>query len=291
VFVPPMAIYLRMLFYRLLRSVRGDYHHMSSVRDSSSSLQNCRNNVVELSLPPQEAEANADGSSVPIPVTKQLSDTSGTLSLDDSVQSATVRKQTSSSHVHSAHELNCSSSRGVVVSTSYTEMALASTRSKIAANLSATQSGLNNTEGAVIGRAPSAQWMAGLTALLVDDCRSQNKTFEMLLGRLGCKCLAAEDGAEALEIVRNLGSDEVVDFVLMDNYMPMMTGAETTQELRAMGYRGPIIGLFGPALPAEIVEFQAGGGDEVLWKPLNLYQLHSVLHQRLPLLGRGPSCC
>jgi CheY-like chemotaxis protein len=195
---------------------------MSSVSDSSSSLQNRRNNVVELSLPPQEAEANTDGSSVPI---------------------------------------------------------------------RAAQSGLNNTGGAVIGRAPPAQWMAGLTVLLVDDSRSQNKTFEILLGRLGCKCLAAVDGTEAVEIVRNLGSDEVVDFVLMDDYMPMMNGAETTQELRAIGYRGPIIGLFGHSLPAEIVEFLAGGGDEVLWKPLDLYQLHSVLHQRLPLLGRGPSSC
>jgi CheY-like chemotaxis protein len=226
---------------------------MSSVSDSSSSLQNRRNNVVELSLPPQEAEANTDGSSVPIPIMKQLSDTSGTLSLDASVQSATVRKQTSSSHVHSVRRLICS------------------------------------RETSVISR--PAQWMAGLTVLLVDDSRSQNKTFEILLGRLGCKCLAAVDGTEAVEIVRNLGSDEVVDFVLMDDYMPMLNGAVTNQELRAMGYRGPIIGLFGHSLPAEIVEFLAGGGDEVLWKPLDLYQLHSVLHQRLPLLGRGPSSC
>jgi CheY-like chemotaxis protein len=216
VFVPPMATYLRMLFYRLLRSVRGDYHHMSSVRDSSSSLQNCRNNVVELSLPPQEAEANTDGSSVPI---------------------------------------------------------------------RAAQSGLNNTGGAVIGRAPPAQWMAGLTALLVDDSRICNRLTGLLLTRLGCKCLAATDGAKAVEIVRNLGSTEVIDFVLMDDHMPIMHGHEASNTLRAMGFRNPIIGHSSSGDLGDIAEFKAAGADAVLSRPLDLQDLQSLLHQLLPLLG------
>ena len=60
------------------------------------------------------------------------------------------------------------------------------------------------------------------------------------------------------------------DIILMDFVMPEMDGPTATRELRSMGYKGPIFGVTGNALPADIDHFLSQGADRVFTKPLNL---------------------
>ena len=86
----------------------------------------------------------------------------------------------------------------------------------------------------------------------------------------GHTCSEAADGLEAIAMVKekidhaNGGNGKPFDAILMDFIMPNMDGPTATKEIRALGYRGPILGVTGnggsgcpsywnqPPLPATI---------------------------------------
>jgi CheY-like chemotaxis protein len=49
-----------------------------------------------------------------------------------------------------------------------------------------------------------------------------------------------------------------------------MRGPEATKHIRALGYKGIIVGVTGNALPEDIKEFIDHGADMVLTKPFDL---------------------
>ena len=124
--------------------------------------------------------------------------------------------------------------------------------------------------------------MMGLCVLIVDDSRVNRKFTTRLLStsNYGMNLLEAEDGLAAIEMLRNLCPvlhDSKVDVVLMDNRMPRMDGLTTTRELRALGYRGVIIGVTGDAQEDDIKLFKSSGADAVLSKPITFKQLERCL--------------
>lgn len=52
---------------------------------------------------------------------------------------------------------------------------------------------------------------------------------------------------------------------------------EILQKIRELGYRGPIIGVTGNAMIADIDTFTTHGADEVLIKPMSIDDLKVVL--------------
>lgn len=68
-----------------------------------------------------------------------------------------------------------------------------------------------------------------------------------------------------------------LDFVLMDNYMPILDGAGACVQMRAMGFVRPIIGLTGHALGEDLQAFKDAGANAVLTKPLDCNELKSIL--------------
>ena len=69
---------------------------------------------------------------------------------------------------------------------------------------------------------------SGYTVLLVDDHQEYLQATRTLLEREGHLVLTADNGKDALEILKN----EKVDLALLDYYMPGMTGEEVVTELR-----------------------------------------------------------
>jgi signal transduction histidine kinase/CheY-like chemotaxis protein len=220
-------------------------------------------------------------------------------------------------------------------------------------------------------------WLTGYTALLVDDSNSSLKMLGMLLKKLGCKCLTAQDGTDAVSIIQKVlinaamvtstnsdhsqaanssthsavagisvaalasttstisvastmsvsvsgatagtgggiaslektppekNSDKSfsahksgvvlvqhvkkVDFVLMDNFMPVMNGPDACRQMRALGYGNPIIGLTGHALADDLDAFKSAGADQVLSKPLDISVFQALLKQLLPQLNAAVS--
>jgi CheY-like chemotaxis protein len=121
------------------------------------------------------------------------------------------------------------------------------------------------------------EWLSGFTVLLVDDSLSNLKMVGMLMKRLGCKCVTAANGADALEMVKSKGGIDAFDFVLMDNYMPVMDGSTACKKLRELGFTRPIIGLTGHVLGEDMTTFKEAGANAVLTKPLDVSELKSIL--------------
>jgi two-component system, sensor histidine kinase len=87
--------------------------------------------------------------------------------------------------------------------------------------------------------------------LVVDDSRMCRKMLLKCLRADGHTCFEAEDGLEAIAMVKErighaTGSlGKPFDAVLMDFIMPNMDGPTATQEIRALGYTAPIFGVTG----------------------------------------------
>jgi len=108
-----------------------------------------------------------------------------------------------------------------------------------------------------------------LTALVVDDNTINRKVAIHMLERMGfrrSKIDLAEDGEEALRKAR----EKKFDLILMDCFMPRLSGWEASRKLRAEGHRGVIIATTGVASSAEVAECYACGMQDCLQKPLVL---------------------
>jgi CheY-like chemotaxis protein len=87
--------------------------------------------------------------------------------------------------------------------------------------------------------------------LVVDDSRLCRKMLQKCLRADGHTCCEAEDGLEAIAMVKERighgtgGHGRPFDAVLMDFIMPNMDGPTATQEIRALGYTAPIFGVTG----------------------------------------------
>jgi signal transduction histidine kinase len=90
-----------------------------------------------------------------------------------------------------------------------------------------------------------------LHVLVVDDSRLNRKMLLKCLRADGHTCVEAEDGLEAIAMVKKRicqatgGNGKPFDAVLMDFVMPNMDGPTATKEIRALGYAAPIFGVTG----------------------------------------------
>ena len=116
---------------------------------------------------------------------------------------------------------------------------------------------------------------SSFSVLVVDDAATNRKMLCRLIRPRFLHVAEASDGLKALNHVRD--SMRKPDVILMDFVMPNMDGPTATKEIRALGYRGIIIGVTGNALPADIELFLFHGANKVLVKPLRLEELYAAI--------------
>jgi PAS domain S-box-containing protein len=124
-----------------------------------------------------------------------------------------------------------------------------------------------------------------LRILVVDDQPINRVVASKLLRRLGCECVTAESGAEAVAKV----AAERFDAVLMDCHMPVVDGFEATKNIRRAepsSRRTPIAALTASTLEADRRHSFESGMDLFLTKPLTLSALRAGIER---LVGVGPS--
>ena len=93
-----------------------------------------------------------------------------------------------------------------------------------------------------------------------------------------------DNGQRAVELVQQSMDSGIkeYDLVIIDNFMPVMTGPEAAAKLRnGLHYRGGIIGITGNMNPDSVSLFTSRGAQQILLKPITLSGLKTAITSSL----------
>ena len=124
--------------------------------------------------------------------------------------------------------------------------------------------------------------LRGLRVLAADDNRLNRLVIQRQLQREGARVQLAEDGLQALGVLR--AQPGAFDVVLMDVQMPTLDGLSATRALRADPALAhlPVIGLSAGVLAQDQDAALAAGMNRFVAKPVDLERLVEALHPCLP---------
>lgn len=130
--------------------------------------------------------------------------------------------------------------------------------------------------------------------LVVDDEEMTRKLLRLMLERDGFVIVEAEDGLEALDIIKR----EMPDVIIMDVMMPNMDGFSACQALRSKPETAeiPIILLSARAQAEAIRAGLSAGANRYMTKPISKPELVQTIHELLsdvPVVNEMKSngCC
>ena len=125
----------------------------------------------------------------------------------------------------------------------------------------------------------SASPFAGKRLLLVDDIAINREIAQVLLEDLGFAVDCAENGRQAVEMVKQSGG--AYSCIVMDVQMPVMNGYEATRAIRALPDRRlasiPVTALTANALDEDVKQAMAAGMNAHIAKPLDVAVLSKTL--------------
>ena len=114
------------------------------------------------------------------------------------------------------------------------------------------------------------------TVLIVEDNAINQLVTRGMLLKLGYRVRTADNGAEALELLRS----ETVDAVLLDCQMPVMDGFATCRALRALPGCAelPVLAITAHSHSGDRERCLAAGMSDYLAKPVKFDELRVLLH-------------
>lgn len=113
-----------------------------------------------------------------------------------------------------------------------------------------------------------------LSILIVEDNLVSYKLLEISLSKTGCKILHAENGVEAIELVKQKPE---IDVVLMDIQLPIMNGYDATREIKKIKPDLPVIAQTANAMDSDRVKCLDAGCSDYVTKPIVLNDLMPVI--------------
>jgi PAS domain S-box-containing protein len=115
--------------------------------------------------------------------------------------------------------------------------------------------------------APTTRLQARI--LVADDNEANRQLISLRLRRAGAEVVMACDGQEALDLTREaFEQSRPFDAVVMDMQMPVVDGYEAVRELRARGFRQPIVAVTAYAMAEDREECLSLGCDDFISKPI-----------------------
>ncbi len=115
--------------------------------------------------------------------------------------------------------------------------------------------------------------------LLVEDSQDNAFLICRYIKSLGAEIDVATDGVQGVEMFER----QPYDCILMDMQMPRMDGLEATRQIRAKGYKKPIIALTAHALPVEAARSLQAGCDLHLTKPISRIEFINTIGKQLKI--------
>ncbi|MGL6193536.1 MAG: response regulator, partial [Thermoguttaceae bacterium] len=126
-----------------------------------------------------------------------------------------------------------------------------------------------------------AQNPAGAKVLLVEDNKINQMVAQGMLNILGIEPIIANDGLEAVELMKN----NDFKIVLMDIQMPNMDGLEATKVIRSLNKSGmdklPIIAMTAHAMDSDYRKSLEAGMNDHITKPIDPEKLRQTIEKWL----------
>jgi adenylate cyclase len=115
------------------------------------------------------------------------------------------------------------------------------------------------------------------SVLVVDDIRVGRKVLEKLMRMQGYQVRSAEDGVQALELIRS----QPFDLILLDILMPRMDGYQVLEKIKADPKLNhiPVIMISSVDETAPIIRCIELGADDYVTKPYNRILLKARIKQ------------
>ncbi|GMI69252.1 hypothetical protein HRI_000594500 [Hibiscus trionum] len=115
-----------------------------------------------------------------------------------------------------------------------------------------------------------------LTALVVDGVNFCRMVEEGFLRACGVETQGVDNGDAAVELI---ASGAKFDLIVIDMYLPILDGLETTRRIRAMGTRCKMVGVSASFSERDGQAFLAAGVDALSEKPLSPEILVPILRE------------
>lgn len=122
-----------------------------------------------------------------------------------------------------------------------------------------------------------AETLKGKKVLVVDDSAENQLLLKVYLTKMGMIVQDAPNG----EIGIKKALAENYDIVLMDIQMPVLDGYSATEQLRARGYKKPIVALTANAMKEDRERSLRAGCNDYITKPIESARLMKTLAQNL----------
>jgi CheY-like chemotaxis protein len=116
----------------------------------------------------------------------------------------------------------------------------------------------------------------GLKILVAEDHPMNRKLLQTFLKRFGAQVYLAENGEEALTIIKN---QPEISMIFMDIYMPVKNGIEATKEIRAMHFNEIIIACTANNDTNDFKEYKKIGINDILVKPFKSDTLRAIIEK------------
>lgn len=121
-----------------------------------------------------------------------------------------------------------------------------------------------------------------MNILIVDDIYTNRYLLSELIKLTGNTAVMAENGEEALEILKS----QEIHLVFMDIEMPVMNGIETTDYIRnkldAPLSAIPVIALTAHNPEMFFEDFSDAGFDELITKPYSVEKIRALINNMTP---------